>query len=250
MTNYNISIISDTVCPWCYVGKNRLQVAINTHKQSFPNDTFTTAWFPFYLNPDAPKQSRDKQTIYVEKFGEQRVKMMQGRLSEIGHELGINFAYGGKTGNTRDSHRVVQLAKTKGEETQTRVMEKLFNAYFELNEDITDHAVLTKAAVGGGLEETEVKEWLESDKGGPEVDREVAAAQRRFISGKFSFYKTVKFKLLTPATPGVPHFTFNNMYEVGGAEEPATFLQIFNEIKKREGADASATTQVSSGNTC
>ncbi|KAG9549738.1 hypothetical protein KCU77_g20116, partial [Aureobasidium melanogenum] len=110
-------------------------------------------------------------------------------------------------------------------------MEKLFNAYFELNEDITDHAVLTKAAVGGGLEEQEVKEWLESDKGGPEVDREVAAAQRRFISG-------------------VPHFTFNNMYEVGGAEEPATFLQVFNEIKKREGANASATTQVSSGNTC
>lgn len=113
--------------------------------------------------------------------------MMQGRLSEIGRELGINFAYGGKTGNTRDSHRVVQLAKTKGEETQTRVMEKLFNAYFELNEDITDHAVLTKAAIGGGLEEKEVKEWLESDKGGPEVDREVAAAQRRFISGKFNF---------------------------------------------------------------
>ncbi|KAG9555658.1 thioredoxin-like protein, partial [Aureobasidium melanogenum] len=231
MTNYNISIVSDTVCPWCYVGKNRLQVAMDTHKKTFPNDTFTTTWFPFYLNPDAPKQSRDKQTIYVEKFGEQRVKMMQARLSEIGHELGINFAYGGKAGNTRDSHRLVQLAKTKGEDTQTRVMEKLFNAYFELNDDITDHAVLTKAGVSGGLEEQEVKEWLESDKGGPEVDREVAAAQRRFISG-------------------VPHFTFNNMYEVGGAEEPATFLQVFNEIKKREGAGASATTQVSSGNTC
>lgn len=122
--------------------------------------------------------------------------MMQARLSEIGHELGINFAYGGKTGNTRDSHRVVQLAKTKGEKTQTRVMEKLFNAYFELNEDITDHAVLTKAAVGGGLEEKEVKEWLESDKGGPEVDREVAAAQRRFISGKFADFITTNYQFL------------------------------------------------------
>jgi predicted DsbA family dithiol-disulfide isomerase len=119
-----------------------------------------------------------------------------------------------------------------------------------LNEDITDHAVLTKAAVGGGLEETEVKEWLNSDKGGPEVDREVAAAQRRFISGRFYSHEAIKFKLLTPVALGVPHFTFNNMYEVGGAEEPATFLQIFNEIKKREGADTSATTQVASGNTC
>lgn len=250
MTNYNISIVSDTVCPWCYVGKNRLQVAIDTHKKTFPNDTFTTTWFPFYLNPDAPKQSRDKQTIYVEKFGEQRVKMMQARLSEIGRELGINFAYGGKSGNTRDSHRVVQLAKTKGEETQTRVMEKLFNAYFEVNDDITDHTVLTKAAVAGGLEEQEVKEWLASDKGGPEVDREVAAAQRRFISGKFNGSKGTRSYLLTSAALGVPHFTLNNMYEVGGAEEPATFLQVFNEIKKREGADTSATTQVSSGNTC
>lgn len=59
-----------------------------------------------------------------------------------------------------------------------------------------------------------------------------------------------KLKLLTFAALGVPHFTFNNMYEVGGAEEPATFLQIFNEIKKREGADAPAPTQVTSGNTC
>ncbi|KAI5248874.1 thioredoxin-like protein [Aureobasidium subglaciale] len=229
MTNYKISIVSDTICPWCYVGKNRLQVAITKHLQSHPTDTFATTWYPFYLNPDAPKQSRDKQTIYVEKFGAQRVEMMQHRLSEIGAELGINFAYGGKTGNTRDSHRVVQLAKLKGEETQTRVMEKLFNAYFEKNEDITDHAVLTKAAVGGGLEEQEVKEWLSSDKGGPEVDREVAAAQRRFISG-------------------VPHFTIQGKYEVGGAEEPATFLRIFEEVKKSEGG--SGTTQVSSGNTC
>ncbi|KAI5199966.1 thioredoxin-like protein [Aureobasidium subglaciale] len=229
MTNYKISIVSDTVCPWCYVGKNRLSAAITKHQQLHPTDTFTTTWYPFYLNPDAPKQSRDKQTIYVEKFGAQRVEMMQARLSEIGAEVGINFAYGGKTGNTRDSHRLVQLAKLKGEETQTKVMEKLFNAYFEENEDITDHAVLTKAGVGGGLEEEEVKEWLASDKGGPEVDREVAAAQRRFISG-------------------VPHFTIQGKYEVGGAEEPATFLRIFDEVKKSEGA--SGTTQVTSGNTC
>lgn len=184
MTNFNISIVSDTVCPWCYVGKNRLDLAIKEHLQANPTDTFNTTWYPFYLNPTAPKQSVDKQTVYFSKFGEARTKMMQARLSQIGAGLGIDFAYGGKTGNTRDSHRVVQLAKTKGEGVQTKVVEKLFNAYFELNEDITDHAVLTKAAVGGGLQEDEVRDWLQSDKGGPEVDREVAQAQRRFISGK------------------------------------------------------------------
>lgn len=133
--------------------------------------------------------------MYEAKFGAQRTKMMQVRLAQIGKQVGIEFAFGGKTGNTRDAHRVVQLAKTKGESTQTRVMEALFQAYFENEKDITDHAVLTKAAVQGGLEEGEVREWLVSDRGGPEVDKEVNAAQRRFISG-------------------VPNFTINDKFDV------------------------------------
>lgn len=195
MTNYNIEIVSDVVCPWCYVGKNRLDLAIAQHKASNPSDTFTTTWAPFYLNPDAPKQSVNKQQMYEAKFGAQRTQMMQVRLAQIGKELGIDFAFGGKTGNTRDAHRIVQLAKTKGEERQTKVVEALFNAYFENNDDITDHGVLRKYAVRGGLDEAEVDEWLGSDKGGPEVDKEVSSAKRRFISG-------------------VPNFTVNDQYEV------------------------------------
>lgn len=195
MTHFNIEIVSDTVCPWCYVGKNRLDVAMAQHKSAFPTDTFSTTWAPFYLNPDAPKQSTDKQAMYESKFGAARTHMMQQRLSHIGRQVGINFAYGGKTGNTRDSHRLIQLAKTKGEDLQTKVVEQLFNAYFEANDDITDHDVLTKAAVRGGLDEAEVKDWLASDKGGAEVDREVADAKRRFVSG-------------------VPNFTINGKYEV------------------------------------
>ena len=75
MTKYNISIVSDTVCPWCYVGKNRLERAITQHRAAHPTDTFTTSWKPFYLNPDAPKQSRDKQALYAEKFGAQRTQV-------------------------------------------------------------------------------------------------------------------------------------------------------------------------------
>ena len=195
MTHYNIEIVSDVVCPWCYVGNNRLDIAIAQHKTANPTDTFSTTWAPFYLNPDAPKQSVDKQTLYETKFGAQRTSMMQARLSQIGEQIGIKFAYGGKTGNTRDAHRVIQLAKTKGEDMQTRVVVELFKAYFERNDDITDHVVLQKAAVQGGLGEEETREWLESDKGGPEVDKEVEAAKRRFISG-------------------VPNFTINDKYEV------------------------------------
>lgn len=195
MTHYNIEIISDVVCPWCYVGKNRLDIAMNQHKSTNPSDTFTTTWAPFYLNPDSPKQSVDKQELYERKFGAQRTQMMQIRLAQIGSQIGINFAFGGKTGNTRDAHRIIQLAKTKSEATQTRVVEELFNAYFEKNEDITDHRVLAQRAVQGGLDEAEVKEWLDSDKGGSGVDREVNSAQRRFVSG-------------------VPNFTVNGQFEV------------------------------------
>lgn len=137
---------------------------------------------------------------------------MQGHLARLGKQVGIDFAFGGRTGNTRDSHRLVQLGKTKGSEQQTKVIESLFNAYFEENEDITDQEVLIKRGVRAGLQEEEVREWMTSGKGGAEVDEEVAAAQHKFIGG-------------------VPNYTINGQYELQGAEEPAAFLQVFAEIK-------------------
>ncbi|WPH00391.1 WD40 repeat-like protein [Acrodontium crateriforme] len=218
MTNYKIDIVSDTVCPWCYVGKNRLEIAIKQHKARNPTDTFQTTWYPFYLNPEAP-QSVDKQQYYEHKFGAQRTRVMQGHLAHLGKQVGINFAFGGKTGNTRDSHRLVQLAKTKGEDMQTKVIEQLFNAYFEENEDITTQEVLIARGVKAGLDEAEVQEWMESGLGGSEVDTEVLEAQEKYISG-------------------VPSFTINGKYEVQGAEEPQAFLQVFREVKSIDGDDA------------
>lgn len=215
MTNYNIDIVSDTVCPWCYVGKNRLDLAIKQHKNTNPQDSFTTTWYPFYLNPDAPR-SVDKNAYYVSKFGEQRTQMMQQCMSEVGKQVGINFKFGGNTGNTRDSHRLVQLGKTKGDDMQTRVIEELFNAYFENEEDITVKETLVRRGIKAGLPESEVREWLDSDKGGPEVDKEVGQAQQKFVTG-------------------VPNFTINGKFEVQGAEEPAAFLQAFAEVKGTEG---------------
>lgn len=216
MTKYTISIVSDTVCPWCYVGKNRLELAIKQHKTTHPTDTFTTTWHPFYLNPDAPKKSTDKRALYAAKFGAQRTQVMQAHLARLGKAVGIDFQFGGRTGNTRDSHRLIQLGRTKGEDVQTRVVEELFNAYFENEEDITDTETLVGRGVKAGLEEKEVREWLKSGAGGEEVDREVKEAQRKFVTG-------------------VPNFTINGRFEVQGAEEPAAFLQVFEEIKDTEG---------------
>ena len=133
--------------------------------------------------------------------------------------MGIAFKFGGKTGNTRDSHRVIQLAKSKSAALETRVVEELFVAYFEKEEDISSHAVLKAAAVRAGLAEPEVDDWLASDKGGKAVDEEVAEAQRNKISG-------------------VPNFTLQGKYEVGGAQDPEVFVRLFEKIKAAEAAKA------------
>jgi predicted DsbA family dithiol-disulfide isomerase len=154
--------------------------------------------------------------------------MMQQRLSQIGQAEGINFKYGGRTGNTRDSHRLIQLGKTKGPQMQTRVIEELFTAYFENEKDITTQEVLLEAGMKAGLDEKEAKEWLASDKGGKEVDAEVRDAVGQNISG-------------------VPNFVVNDAMEVGGAQDPETFVQIFERLKKQGGAEQTVSMN---GNSC
>ncbi|TVY71463.1 hypothetical protein LSUE1_G008190 [Lachnellula suecica] len=217
MTQFNIEVVSDTVCPWCYVGKQKLEKAITAYKAQHPdsNDTFSTTWMPFYLNPGAPKTGVDKAAYYKTKFGEDRTAMIFERLSQVGKDTGIAFKFGGKTGNTRDSHRLIQLGKSKSPAVQTRVVEELFSAYFENEGDITSHEILQKAGVKAGLEESEVKDWLKSDKGGKEVDVEVEQAQLNQVSG-------------------VPNFTVQGKYEIGGAQDPGVFLRLFEKIKAAE----------------
>ncbi|KAF1981202.1 thioredoxin-like protein [Aulographum hederae CBS 113979] len=215
--NIDIKVVSDTVCPWCYVGKQRMDKAISEFQSFNPASpiTFTTTWYPFYLNPAAPKIGEDKNAMYARKFGEERMKMMRARMLQIGEAEGINFKWGGKTGNTRDTHRLLQLGKSKSPEVQTRVVEELFKAYHENEQDPTSHEVLQKVGEDAGLDAKEVKEWLGSDKGGPLVDREVEEAQRRYIQG-------------------VPHFTIQGKYELEGAQEPSAFLQIFKMLKDQD----------------
>ncbi|KAI9049079.1 hypothetical protein LZ554_006927 [Drepanopeziza brunnea f. sp. 'monogermtubi'] len=222
MTKFDIEIVTDSVCPWCYVGKKKLDKAIEAYKEVHPNseDTFSMTWMSFYLDPGAPKIGVDKIGYYRAKFGRETTDMMFERLSQIGREVGINFKHGGKTGNTRDSHRLIQLGKSKSPAVQTRVVEELFAAYFENEGDITSHDVLLGAAVKAGLDESEAEDWLRSDRGGPEVDREVEQARLKQISG-------------------VPNFTVQGKYEIGGVQDPAVFLTLFEKIKaQEEGAEA------------
>ena len=144
--------------------------------------------------------------------------MMFERVASIGKEVGIDFSFGGKTGGTRDSHRLIQMAGTRGDngKTQTRMVEGLFKKYFEEERDITSHEVLREAAVEAGIDEKEARKWLESDEGGVVVDKEVMEAQMKGISG-------------------VPNFTLQGQLEIGGAQDPEAFLRAFQEVKAVEG---------------
>jgi predicted DsbA family dithiol-disulfide isomerase len=200
-----------------------MEAGIASYRAKHPDqsDTFATTWFPFYLNADSPKVGVSKREFYLQKFGAGRTDMMQQRLKLIGEGAGINFKFGGNTGNTRNSHRLIQLGKIHGPETQARVIEELFKAYFENEKDITSSDVLLKAGVEAGLEETEVSEWLGSDRGGPEVDKEVGEASRKFISG-------------------VPSFTINGKWHLEGAQDPSEFVKIFESIVRDSKATATA----------
>jgi predicted DsbA family dithiol-disulfide isomerase len=190
------------------------------HPKSSANDTFTTTWLPFYLDPTSPKVGVDKKARYEERFGKDNIAPMQERLTHAGKQVGINFKFGGKIGNTRDSHRLIQLAKLKEQQGQTgiqnKVVEALFSGYFENEKDITSHEFLQEAGVAAGLDPAEVREWLASDKGGREVDAEVEHAQDDMVTG-------------------VPNFVLQNKYEVRGAQDAEGFKRVFEKIKKMEG---------------
>ena len=211
------------------MGKKRLERAIELYKKDVPggaNDTFTISWHPFYLDPTLPKTGIDRNVHLAKKFGPERMAMATAHLKALGEAEGIKFSLQGKIGNTRDAHRLVQLAKTKSSETESRLISTLFKAHFEEDADITSSDVLVSIGEKAGLGRTEVREWLDQGKGGLEVDREVEEAYEKGISG-------------------VPNFTINGRYEIQGAQDAQKFLEVFQRVKKAESAVSTSAEGVS-----
>ncbi|KAK4082391.1 uncharacterized protein Triagg1_2203 [Trichoderma aggressivum f. europaeum] len=221
MTHFRIDVVSDTVCPWCYVGRKQVQRAQQIWQQRYPSssDTFSVKYAPFQLNPDAPRgpgKSIDKQGFYVQRFGPERTAMIHERLRGVGEAIGINFRFGGRVGNSRDSHRLIHLAKRHGDETELKVVDGLFAAYFENEKDITDHDVLKEVAVGAGIPEAEFKKAIvESDEGGEEVDMSAGTARFRGISG-------------------VPDYTIQGKFKLSGAQDAMEFVNVFERVKAQD----------------
>lgn len=145
----SIDIISDVVCPWCYVGKRRLERALDTLAL---REATTIAWLPFELNPDMPPEGMARGAYRERKFGTARSAELDARMTETGREEGIAFAFDRmeRTPSTRRAHVLIAHAGPLG--AADRLVEGLFRAYFEEARDLGDDAVLLEVAAAAGLD--------------------------------------------------------------------------------------------------
>ncbi|MEL6211015.1 MAG: DsbA family oxidoreductase, partial [Pseudomonadota bacterium] len=144
-----LDILSDPICPWCYIGKTHLDAALRDR----PEHGFVIAWHPFQLNPDMPAEGMDRQTYLDTKFGGRaQAQAVYGRIAEAAEAAGLQIDLGAiqRTPNTIDAHRLIHWAGIEGR--QSEVVDALFQAYFHAGLDIGDPDVLADVADSAGLD--------------------------------------------------------------------------------------------------
>ena len=200
-----IDVVSDVVCPWCFVGKRRLDAALRD------SGAAEVRWRPFQLDPTIPPEGLDRQAYMRAKFGDgPRLGEVHQRLTELGKEAGIafNFAAIQRSPNTLDAHRLIRFADEAG--MAEEVVERLFSAYFEQGRDIGDRAVL--AEIGGDAGLSDVAARLETEEGVADVQADIEQAQRGGVQG-------------------VPFFIFASKYAVSGAQPAEVLAQAMQQAR-------------------
>ncbi|WP_407865981.1 DsbA family oxidoreductase [Phyllobacterium phragmitis] len=198
-----IDVVSDVVCPWCFVGRKRLESALDL----LPELDVIVRWRPFQLDPTIPPGGKDRKAYLRDKFGStSRSDEMHDQLIKIGEEEGIEFDFDAieMSPNTLDAHRLIQWAAQAGPGTQDRLVGKLFSFYFEQGLNIGDHEVLVDAASASGMDGQIVAALLATDADRASVLEEIETANRIGVRG-------------------VPCFIIDQKYAVMGAQ-PADIL--------------------------
>ena len=204
----HIEIFSDTVCPWCFIGKRRLERALAARPDLAPRVT----WRAFMLNPTMPPQGMDRREYLAAKFGNDAgARLVYGQVEAAGLEEALAFEFGAieRTPSTVDSHRLIALAAELGAD-QDAVVERLFRAYFLEGRDIGDLETLVELAAGAGLDAATARDRLASDAGVEAVRAEDAIAREAGIEG-------------------VPMFVFDRRYAVSGAQSPDFLLRVMDQ---------------------
>jgi predicted DsbA family dithiol-disulfide isomerase len=193
-----IDVVSDVVCPWCFIGKHRLEKALALR----PDVAVEVHWRPYFLNDWIPREGISREEYLTTKFGSpERYKGIAKRVTAAAAEEGLTYASDKvkRQPNTLDCHRLIRWAEAKGNAGEMK--QKLMDFYFTQGADLTDRDVLVRAAAAVGLDADTVREALASDQDVAQIEQEALSAKEAGIEG-------------------VPCFIFGGKFAVSGAQSP------------------------------
>jgi len=208
----SVDVISDVICPWCFIGKRRLEKAIAVHRSPV-----TVRWHAFQLNPAMPKEGISRREYRIKKFGSwERSLQLDANIVAVGREEGILFDFDRMewTPNTVDAHRLIALAGCEG--CQDAVVEALFLAYFTEGRNLCDPQTLIDIVADAGLGRSKAEARLNSEDG---MDAIVEGRE-----------KARQFQI-----ESVPFFVVNNAVTLSGAQDPQVFLATFAQAAVAKG---------------
>jgi predicted DsbA family dithiol-disulfide isomerase len=215
VTPFTVDVVSDVVCPWCYIGKRHLEAAL----AGLPDlGAVIVRWHPFELNPDLPREGIDRASYVEAKFGgRERAAQVYARVREAGRAAGIPFDFDAiaRQPNTRDAHRLVAWAQAGGDAGD--LVERLFRAYFVEGRFVGDRDTLVELAGTAGLDADAARAWLDAGTGTAEIGEAEARAHELGISG-------------------VPFFIFAGRVGLSGAHPPETMREAIAQASSRGAA--------------
>ena len=206
-----LDILSDPICPWCYIGKTHLDKAL----AELPDHPFTIEWHPFQLNPDMPHEGMDRRAYLEGKFGgKEGAVRAYAPVVEHAQNAGLNIQFEAmkRTPNTLDAHRLIHWAGIEGKQNET--VDALFKAYFEEGRDIGDHEVLADIADGVGMDASVVLKLLQSENDAQDIRDRDAHSRKMGVSS-------------------VPTYIVANKHAVPGAQPPELWVKVIGEIMEQ-----------------
>ena len=212
-----IDIVSDVVCPWCFIGKRRLESAL----AMAPDLDVDLRWRPFQLDSTIPPGGISRQEYVDRKFGPERAAGIYDRVRAVGEDVGIPFAFEKitRSPNTLDAHRLLRWALDAG--CQELLKERLLQLYFIEGADVGDHDVLANAAAACGMDREETLKRLESDEDIESVREEIDRIHKLGVNG-------------------VPFFIFGGKYALSGAQPPEALVQAMRQAADEKAAEEDA----------
>lgn len=210
-----LDIISDPICPWCYIGKAHLDRAL----EAAPDHPFTIEWHPFQLNPTMPEGGMDRREYLEHKFGgKEGAVRIYGQIAVAAEAAGLDIDFGAiqRTPNTINAHRLIHWAGLEGR--QTAIISRLFRAYFKEGRDIGDADVLLDIAQGAEMDRDMVARLLATDQDVADIRARDANARERGVTG-------------------VPTFIVANQHVLSGAQQPDLWASVITEVSEQLAVD-------------